>query len=173
MVDGKKKGAPTLYGIITVKLVKGLLFFLLAWVAYAHADNDLPAEYRSLLHGLHLNPENLFFSHLAIKIGAITEANVLWVAFGTLVYSLFSLVEGVGLIFRVSWASWMAIGESAFFIPLECLKLQKHFSITILVILVLNLVIFWYLLLNRKRLFHRHLHHHAPVAAKSQETLVR
>jgi len=36
----------------------------------------------------------------------------------TLVYSLFSLVEGIGLI-SVSWAGWLAIGESAFFIPIE------------------------------------------------------
>ncbi len=125
-----------------------------------------------LLHLLHLNPENLFFSHLAIKIGAITEANVLWVAGGTLAYSLFSLVEGIGLIFRVSWASWMAIGEASLFIPVEFYKLGKHFSITILVILILNLVIFWYLLLNRKRLFHRHIHQRSAARSEAQNTVV-
>ena len=45
------------------------------------------------------------------------------VAIGSLLYSLFSLVEGVGLMFRVSWAGWLAIGESAFFIPIEILEL--------------------------------------------------
>ena len=37
-----KNRAPTLYAIIAVKLLKGLLFVGLAFVAYALSDNDLP-----------------------------------------------------------------------------------------------------------------------------------
>ena len=154
-----KKRAPTLYAIIAIKLVKGLLFVALAIVAYTLSDNDLPAEYRNLLHLLRLNPERRFFTDLASQIGKISEANVLWVAAGTLVYSLFSLVEGVGLIFRVSWACWMAIIESAFFIPIEVYELVKPSrgsSLMIFVILVINIVIVWYLAKNRHRLFHHH-----------------
>src|SRR5438552_17993499 len=123
-----KKRAPTLYAIIAIKLLKGLLFVFLALVAYTLSDNDLPAEFRQLLHLLRLNPERKFFADLAVQIGKWTEANVLWVAAGTLVYSLFSLVEGVGLIFRVSWAGWMASGESALFIPIEVYELVTRFS---------------------------------------------
>ena len=158
-----KKRAPTLYAIIGIKLLKGLLFVLLAIVAYTLSDNDLPAEYRNLLHWLRLNPERRFFTDLATQIGKLTEANVLWVAAGTLVYSLFSLVEGVGLIFRVPWACWLAISESAFFIPIEVYELVKPShgsSLTILIILVINVVIVCYLAKNRHRLFH----HHQPPA---------
>ena len=35
------KRAPTLYAIIVIKLVKGLLFLTLAIVAYTLSDNDL------------------------------------------------------------------------------------------------------------------------------------
>src|SRR5712671_3136960 len=118
-----RKRAPTLYAIIAIKLLKGLLFVLLALVAYTLSDNDLPAEFRQLLHVLRLNPERKFFTDLALQIGKLTEANVLWVAAGTLVYSLFSVVEGIGLMFRVTWACWLAIGESAFFIPIEIYEL--------------------------------------------------
>jgi uncharacterized membrane protein (DUF2068 family) len=160
-----KPRAPALYSIIVIKLIKGLIFLTVAWVAYALSDNDLPAEFRNLLHWLRLNPERQFFTFLAVQIGKITEANVLWVAAGTLFYSLFSLVEGIGLMFRVSWASWMAIGESALFIPVEILELVHKFSWTVSVILILNLFIFWYLLLNRKRLFHKvHFHRHSREA---------
>jgi len=100
-------------------------------------------------------------------VGRLTEAKVLWAAAGTLVYSLFSLVEGVGLMFRISWVGWMTIGESAFFIPIEVWELVhrttrgRHHpghTLTVLVILVINVVILWYLLQNRHRLF-RHHHH--------------
>jgi len=154
----KKQRAPTLYAIIAIKLLKWFLFLSLAIVAYALSDNDLPIEYRQLLHWLRFNPERKFFSDLAVQVGKLTEVNVLWVAAGTLAYSLFSLVEGVGLIFRVSWAGWMAIGESAFFIPIEVYELVYRFSITVFVILVINIVIVWYLFQNKERLF-RHHHH--------------
>ena len=162
-----KKRAPTLYVIITIKLLKGLLFVTLALVAYTLSDNNLPAEYRNLLQHLRFNPERKFWADLAVQVGHLTEANVLWAAAGTLVYSLFSLVEGVGLMFRVSWAGWMAIGESAFFIPIEVYELVRRANpdqprsgheLTVLVILALNIVIVWYLLQNRHRLF-RHHHH--------------
>ena len=162
MADDKaflKKRAPTLYVIIAIKLLKGLLFVVLAIVAYTLSDNDLPAEYRGLLHHLRLNPERRFFADLAIQIGKLTEAKVLWAAAGTLFYSLFSLVEGVGLMFRVSWAGWLTIGESAFFIPIEIHELVKNPVLLVFLVLALNVVIVWYLFRNRHRLF-RHHHQH-------------
>ena len=116
---------------------------------------------------LRVNPERKFFADLALQIGRLTEASVLWAAAGTLVYSLFSLVEGVGLIFRVPWACWLPIGESAFFIPIEVYELvhranRERFPWVVFAILVINVVIVWYLLQNRHRLFrHHHLHHDA------------
>ncbi|PYK97131.1 MAG: hypothetical protein DME19_17370 [Verrucomicrobia bacterium] len=163
----RKKRAPTLYAIIVIKLLKGMLFVALAIMAYTLSDNDLPAEYRHLLHLLRVNPERKFFADLALQIGRLTEASVLWAAAGTLVYSLFSLVEGVGLIFRVPWACWLSIGESAFFIPIEVYELvhranRERFPWVVFAILVINVVIVWYLLQNRHRLFrHHHLHHDA------------
>jgi uncharacterized membrane protein (DUF2068 family) len=87
---------------------------------------------------------------------------------------LFSLVEGVGLIFRAPWAGWLAIGESAFFIPIEIYELARHPKVAevynthpawwnhpkfgLLLVLVVNILIVWYLLQNRHRLF-RHHHH--------------
>ena len=150
------KRAPTLYAIIAMKLLKGLLFISLAIVAYTLSDNDLPYEYHRLLHFLRLNPENKFFAELATKIGHLTQVKVLQVAAGTLLYSMFSLVEGVGLMFRVGWAGWLAIGESSFFIPIEIYELVHHFTQLVLIILVINVVIVWYLLKNRERLFHHH-----------------
>lgn len=152
------KRAPTLYAIIAMKLLKGLLFVSLAFTAYILSDNDLPYEYGRLLHFLRLNPENKVFSDLAVQVGKLTEVKVLHVAFGTLLYSLFSLVEGLGLMFRVSWAGWLAIGESSFFVPIEVADLAHRFSKTVLIILILNIGIVWYLLKNRQRLFHHHHH---------------
>ncbi len=151
-----KKRAPTLYFIIFIKLTKGLLLLLLAVGVYSLSDDNLPQEFRQTLQFFHLDPEKRFFTDLAKKISEITPANVILVARGTGLYSLFSLVEGIGLIFRVPWAGWMAIGESMFFIPLEVHELMRGFSVSMLVILGLNVLIVWYLLQNRHRLFRHH-----------------
>jgi len=159
-----KKPAPTLYAIIAIKLAKGLLFVTLAIVMWTLSDNDLPADFQNLLQHLRFNPERKFWADLARQIGQLTEAKVLWAAAGTLIYSLFSLVEAVGLMFRVSWAGWLAIGESVFFIPIEIYELlhrrEGHpgHPMVVVVILGINILIVWYLLQNRRRLF-RHHHH--------------
>ena len=167
-----KKRAPTLYAIIAIKILKGLLFVTVALVAYTLSDNDLPEEYRSLLHHLRLNPERKFWADLAIRVGQITEPTMLRAAVGTLIYSLFSLVEGIGLMFRSTWCGWLAIGESAFFIPIEIYELvhrspdpsrHGHRGV-VLVILALNIFIVWYLFQNRHRLFRHHHHQEGPPA---------
>jgi uncharacterized membrane protein (DUF2068 family) len=153
-----KKRAPTLYVIIAIKLGKGLLLLLLAAGVYSLSDNNLPEEFRQGLQFFHLDPEKRFFTELANKLSQITPANLVWIARGTVLYSLFSLVEGVGLVFRVSWAGWLAIGESMFFIPIEVYELIRGFKMSLLVILGLNVMIVWYLFQNRQRLFRHHLH---------------
>jgi uncharacterized membrane protein (DUF2068 family) len=155
-----KKRAPTLYFIIGFKLLKFISFVTLALVFYALSNNDLPAEYDRVLHFLRLNPERRFWADLAFRIGRLTEANVLWTALGTFIYSLFSGVEGFGMIFRAGWAGWLAIGESAFFIPIEIFELVHHPSWMVFGILALNVFFVSYLYANRNWLFRHHHHHH-------------
>src|ERR1017187_456101 len=99
---GKGNRAPTLYIIIAIKLIKGVLMLLLGLGVYRLSDNNLPAEFHQTLEFFHLDPEKKFFTLLADKISEITPANIIWLARGTVLYSLFSLVEAVGLMFRVS-----------------------------------------------------------------------
>ncbi len=150
------KRAPTLYVIVTLKILKGLLFVAVAVGLYALSDNDLPSEYQHWLQIIKANPERKFWTDIARQVSDLTETKMVHAAVGTLIYSLFSLVEGTGLMFRISWAGWLSIGESAFFIPIEVYELARHFTWPVFVILVLNIFILWYLFQNRHRLFHRH-----------------
>ena len=159
-----KQRAPTLYVIIAIKLLKGVLLLLLAMGVYSLWDNNLPQDFRHLLTFLHIDPERRFFIDFAEQLKHITPTNIYWVAFGTALYSIFCLVEGIGLMFRIPWAGYMAIGEGAFFIPVELYELMHGYSLKVLSILGLNVAIVWYLFANRKRLFRHHVHHPRPVA---------
>jgi uncharacterized membrane protein (DUF2068 family) len=153
-----KRRAPTLIAIITIKLVKGTIFLLLSLGFYALSDNDLNWEYAYLLRYLHVDGSRKLFLDLAARVAQIKDTTVLWVAGGTLAYGLLSLVQAIGLILRMNWAAIVTAAESGLLIPLEILELERHPSLTLFAVLVINVVILCYLLRNRNRLFRHHLH---------------
>ncbi len=155
--DTKKKPELTLDAIIAIKLFKGLLFVAISIGFYTLSDNDLNLEYSHLLRYLHIDGSRKFFLNLAAKIAQVKEVDLLWVAAGTFLYGLLSLTEATGLILRHTWAATLTAAESGFLIPFEVYELTKHFTLTIFVVLILNVIIVWYLLRNRHRLFH-HVH---------------
>jgi uncharacterized membrane protein (DUF2068 family) len=172
IIPPKKRPAPTLYFIIAVKLVKGAALLLLALGFLSLANKDLPDLFNQFLEWVHLDPERSFFTAIAGWLDTITPNNMRVVASGMSLCGLFLLVEGFGLAFRAKWAIWLTIGESAFFIPVEIFELLRrhrpnlpdqprpeffhHPKIGLLIVLALNILIVWYLLANRKRLFRHH-----------------
>jgi len=165
-----KKLAPTLYFIIAVKLVKGTALILLALGVFSLANRDLSDVFDQFLRWVHLDPERSFFAGIGEWLDTITPTNVRVVASGTFLCGLFLIVLGLGLAFRAKWAIWLAIGESAFFIPIEIFELVHrrpeltnqmrpmfaHPKIGLAIVLALNVLIVWYLFENRQRLFRHH-----------------
>jgi len=176
VINPKPKRAPTLYFIVAIKLLKGVALLLLALSFFTLANKDLPDLFNQFLRWVHLDPERNFFQGISDWLDTITPTNVRVVASGTFLYGLFLLVGGTGLAFRAKWAIWLAIGESAFFIPIEIFELVRrrvpdaenhprpelfaHPKIGILLVLALNVLIVWYLFENRQRLFRHHHEHH-------------
>jgi uncharacterized membrane protein (DUF2068 family) len=159
------KRAPTLYAIIAFKLVKGVLFLIFGIVLYLKASHDLSQAWADLLktnfvehlfQNLRIHPENRFLQHIAEQIADLTETRIKLTAAGVMAFSLFPITEGTGLIFRSSWAGWLTIGESAFFVPIEIYELARDFSPYMLLITVVNALIVWYLFTNREQLFRHH-----------------
>jgi uncharacterized membrane protein (DUF2068 family) len=167
-----KKRAPTLYFIVSIKLIKGAALVLLALGILSLANKDLPDLFNQFLEWVHLDPERSFFTAIADQLNTITPTNMRAVALGMFLCGLFLSVEGLGLAFRAKWAIWLTIGESAFFIPIEILELLhrrnpalpahprsaffSHPKIGLLIVLALNVLIVWYLFKNRERLFRHH-----------------
>jgi uncharacterized membrane protein (DUF2068 family) len=89
-----------------------------------------------------------------------------WLTGFSVVYGLFMLLQAVGLAMRVSWAVWLVILESGFFIPIEVLDLihqhigpetRRHLpKIGVAIVLAVNVAIVWYLYKNRDRIIKHH-----------------
>jgi uncharacterized membrane protein (DUF2068 family) len=172
IIPPKKKPAPTLYFIVAIKLTKGVVLLAAAAGIFSLVGKDLSDEFDQFVRWIHLDPEHRFFQNIGDWLDTVTAANIRAVALGTLLYGLFLLVGGTGLAFRAKWAIWLAIGESAFFIPIEIFELVRrrlpnmpdqprpelfhHPKLGLLIVLALNILIVWYLLANRQRLFRHH-----------------
>jgi uncharacterized membrane protein (DUF2068 family) len=159
----RPKRAPTLYLIITIKAMKGVGLLLLALGFYKLRNENLPEVFDNFLRWLHLDPERKFFATIGDRLENVTPQNVRTATWGTLAYGVLLLTEAVGLAFRAGWAVWLAVGQSAFFIPIEIRELIIHpnasktfFSVVLL--LCLNILIVWYLYVNRHRLIKHHHH---------------
>ncbi len=160
-----KRRAPTLYAIIIFKIIKGILFIFLGLVLYFQAARNLPQEYADLIkkpifEELRIHPENKLVQHIADQLADLTQTKIKFTAIGTMVWALFPLIEGLGMLFRAGWAGWLAIGESAFFVPIECYDLARRFHWFLLGITIGNIIIVWYLYANRNALFRHHQPRH-------------
>jgi uncharacterized membrane protein (DUF2068 family) len=158
-----KRPAPMLYLISVIKIFKGLVLLFTALGIFALAGKDLEELFDQFLRWMHLDPENRFFGNIGDWLATVTPTNVRVLASGTFLCGLFLLVLGLGLAFRAKWAIWLAIGESTFFIPIEIFELVRRpetphhqFPVGLLVVLIINVVIVWYLFENRQRLFRHH-----------------
>jgi uncharacterized membrane protein (DUF2068 family) len=154
-----QKCAAGLYTIVAIKLGKALLLAALALGLFSLMDNDLPKDFERFVRAFKLNPEWQFCINLGKQLRSVTPSNLGWLSGGALLYSLLLFVEGTGLLFRAYWAVWLAIGETAFFIPIEVFDLVRHPTGVVEAVLLINLLIVGYLVRNRDRLFHHH--HHA------------
>jgi uncharacterized membrane protein (DUF2068 family) len=170
-VAGKPRKAPTLYFIVAIKLIKGVSLLAGAVSVYVLANKNLPELFDQLIRWMHLDPEGRFFNAVGDQLDTITPRNVHVIASWMFLYGLFLCFGGLGLAFRAPWAVWLAIGESAFFIPIEIFELVRkhipnpdapphpmfpHPKLGLAIVLAINVLIVAYLFKNRERLFRHH-----------------
>jgi uncharacterized membrane protein (DUF2068 family) len=148
--------AAGLYTVIAIKAGKGLLLLAIGLGIFSLLDENLRAEFERFVRFIRQDPESELWTALGNRVQRITPQNIRWLASGTVLYAALLFVESLGLARRSSWAVWLAIGETAFFIPLEIFDLVREFRPAVLAVLVVNLLIVAYLARNRRRLFGHH-----------------
>jgi uncharacterized membrane protein (DUF2068 family) len=181
MAESKKKTeapakrVPTLYFIVLHHVAKGTLLLLTALGIFAlnRSGHPLGGVYDQLLHWLHLDPTQKFFANIGDELNQITPANMRVAEMGSILYGLIIFGAGLGLAFRAHWAVWLAIGESAFGIPIELYELSRHLSprpslvpphpdmfhhpvLGLLAVLAVNVIVVIYLSVNRHKIFKHH-----------------
>ena len=146
--------------IAVFKLVKGALLLLVGVGLLKLMHAEIATLFSRLIEALHLNADSRIIHALVLKVDALQPHSVLVVALVSLGYAGMLLLEGVGLWLERSWAAYLTVISTSLLLPFELYEVIDRVSIVRVGVLLLNLVIVLYLLMQLKK---RTLHSGASV----------
>jgi uncharacterized membrane protein (DUF2068 family) len=134
-----------LFLISLFKLGKALLLIALGIGVLNLMDRDIGELFMDLVEKLHINTENGIVQHILLKLDLIDVSMLKEISLGTFLFAGILLIEGGGLLFQMIWAEYMAVVETAIFIPFELQGTITHASTAKSVLLVINIAVVLYL----------------------------
>jgi uncharacterized membrane protein (DUF2068 family) len=137
--------------IAVFKLFKGLVLFAVGVGAVKLLHRDLAFEVNRWADILRVDPNNRYIHRLLEKLSILDARKLRELSVGTFFYSALALTEGVGLLLGKRWAEYLTIVATASFIPLEVYELSKRVSPPKLVVLLLNVAVVIYLVIEVSR----------------------
>ncbi len=140
-----------LAAIAVFKLVKDSLLLLLGLGLLKLMHADIATLFSRLIEALHLNADSRIIHALVLKVDALQPHSVLVAALVSLGYAGMLLLEGVGLWLERSWAAYLTVISTSLLLPFELYEVIERVSMLRVGVLVLNLVIVLYLLVQLKR----------------------
>jgi uncharacterized membrane protein (DUF2068 family) len=127
------------------KLLKAALLIAIGIGAVKFLHKDLSGTILHWAQVLHVDQDNRYLHGILVRVFRVTPKQLKTLSVGTFIYAGLFLIEGVGLLLRKHWAEYFTIITTGAFIPLEIYELVRHFTITKVVVTVINVLIVWYL----------------------------
>jgi uncharacterized membrane protein (DUF2068 family) len=143
--------AATLRGlqiIAAFKLFKGLVLFAVGIGAVKLLHKDLAFEVERWADIFRVDPNNHYFRRLLEKFLTLDDRKLRELSVGTFFYSALLLTEGTGLFLRKRWAEYFTIITTSSFLPLEIYELTRRVSAPRIIVLLLNVVVVVYLVVE-------------------------
>jgi len=147
----KRKGSRGLLLVAAYKLIKGIALLAVAIGALKLLHKDVAAEVAQWIDILRVDPHNHYIQKLLDKLGMFDDKKLKALSVGTFFYSALFLTEGIGLALRQRWAEYLTIVSTASLLPLEVYEIVKHVDIARIVVLLANIAIVVYLVIEVRR----------------------
>ncbi|HTA43553.1 MAG TPA: DUF2127 domain-containing protein [Bryobacteraceae bacterium] len=145
------KGDAWLILIGLFKLFKGVALLILGFGLLKLLHRDIAQVTEHWIEVLRVDPENRFIHRTLLKIFNVTPKQLKELSVGTFVYAGVFLTEGTGLLARKHWAEYMTLISTGLFIPLEVYEIYRNFTLTKVVVTIVNVLIVWYLAVRVRR----------------------
>jgi uncharacterized membrane protein (DUF2068 family) len=127
------------------KLFKALLLIVVGIGAIKFLHKDVVDTVMHWTQVLRVDPDNRYVHGMLMKIFRVTPKQLKELSVGTFVYAGLFATEGFGLLLRKRWAEYFTIVTTGLLIPLEIFEMARHFTVTKLVVGIVNVLIVWYL----------------------------
>jgi uncharacterized membrane protein (DUF2068 family) len=139
-MHSNRSGSRGLLVIAAFKLLKGLLLLAVGIGALKLLHKDVAAEVAQWVNLIRVDPDSVILHRVLAKLSILDDRKL---------KHLFT--EGVGLAFRKRWAEYFTIIITTSLIPLELWELAKHVGPAKIGVLVVNVAIVVYLILEVRR----------------------
>lgn len=149
-----------LAAIAVLKVVKGLLLLLVGLGLLQLMHAEIATLFSLLIEALHLNADSRIIHALVLNVDALQLHTVLVAGLVSLGYAGLLLLEGIGLWLERSWAAYLTVISTSLLLPFELYEVIDRVSMLRVGVLMLNLVIVLYLVVQLK---HHTLRSRAPV----------
>jgi len=137
--------------IAAFKLFKGLVLLAAGIGAVKLLHKDIAFELERWADMFRVDPNNHYIHRLLERFLTLDARKLKELSVGTFFYSALLLIEGAGLLLGKRWAEYFTIIATSSFIPLEVYELAKRISWAKLVVLLLNIVVVAYLVIELRR----------------------
>lgn len=137
--------------IAVFKLLKGVLLLLVGFGLLKLMHAEIATLFSRLIEALHLNADSRIIHALVLKVDALQPHSVLVAALVSLGYAGMLLLEGVGLWLERSWAAYLTVISTSLLLPFELYEVIDRVSMLRIGVLLLNLVIVLYLLIQLRK----------------------
>ncbi len=127
------------------KLFKALLLVIVGIGAFRLLHQDIAGTVLHWAQILRVDPDSHYIHALLNRILRISPRQLKELSVGTFFYAGLFATEGIGLLLRKRWAEYFTIVTTGALLPLEIFELSRRFTITRLVVLIVNVLIVWYL----------------------------
>ena len=137
--------------IAIFKLFKGLVLLAVGIGAVKLLHKDVAFEVERWADIFRVDPHNRYLYHLLDRFSGLNDRKLKELSIGTFFYAALLLTEGTGLLLAKRWAEYFTIIVTSSFIPLEIYELVRRVSAPKLIVLLLNIAIVIYLVIEVRR----------------------
>ena len=131
--------------IAAFKLTQALLFAAIGVGALRLLHKDVGDVLAGLADHLRFNPESRFVNFILDRASIFNDRLLLRIGEVVFIYAGLDLVEGVGLYLEKAWAEYLTLAITASFLPWEIFEVFRKLTLPRVGLLVVNALVFFYL----------------------------
>ena len=140
-----------LMAIAALKFVNGIGLLAIGLGALHYLHGDIEKDFAHWMELMRADPHNKYLIWLLEKLSNVDEHRLRQLSVGTFFYSALFLLEGTGLALAKRWAEYLTIITTASLMPVELYELYVRLTWPRGVVLVVNIVVVAYLVVELKR----------------------